>query len=309
MRLFNLGCLLVMFGPFLLGGLVSLLLVWLNWESLDLVGRIVGPIVGCLFTAVGGVPLFAAQLKKSWIARKLVLEKEHPRQPWMWREDWRKGEIRDVGSSGVIWHWAGAVTVAIAMGVLAYQGDQAPAFVYLAEVYPLLAKLVAALTLVIPAFAIGRAIHATLRARKFAGSKFLMSTVPCCLGSKLRGRVETTMNEIPKDGVSVTLRCARVSRASSSSRRRRAESVWSAKQKIEGWGLGRGVNGVTVPVQFDIPSDGEPTGRVRMNVRFEWHLVVTAEVPGVDYRADFVPPVFRLNTEGRIDDDHPSTNV
>ena len=117
------------------------------------------------------------------------------------------------------------------------------------------------------------------------------------------------MKEIPKDGVSVTLKCARVSRGSSSSRRGRAESVWSAKQKIEGWGLGRGVNGVTVPVQFDIPSDGEPTGRVRMNVRFEWHLVVSAEVPGVDYRADFVPPVFRLNAEGRIDDDHPSTNV
>ena len=311
-RYINLGCSLFIFGPFLLFGLVAILQVSLGWDSLDQVDRIGGLVMGCLFTAVGGVPFLAAQFKHDWIVQKLLLQKKHPGQPWMWREEWRTGVLSDVGSSGVIWHWVGAAGVTIALAILAFQGDEAPAYAYLAQSYPTLTKVCIALVLVIPASLIGRAIHATLRARKFAGSKFIMSTIPCRLGGKLTGKVETTMQEIPKDGVWLTLRCVHVSRRAPTNRGTRREStkvIWYTKQTVGVPGLERGLTGVRVPVEFEIPPDGEPTGRVRTFVHCEWQLVVTAILPGVDYRADFAIPVFRLNADGRIDDDHSAVNA
>ena len=305
---FNLGCLALISGPFLLLGIVALLISFAKWADLDGSQRLGALVLGGVFTAVGALPLFASQLNRGWIAAKLLAQKQYPGQPWMWRDDWAKGVIPDNTPSQLWQRWVGAAIVLVGFGVLASHRNDMPAYVYYAEQYPIAVPFVLTAMLALPVWVLGRAAHATLRSRKFGSSAFVLSENPCRLGGLLAGRVETPMQERPQDGAELNLSCLKITQRDSGSRRRSShvKIVWSSHRAVESHRLGRGPKGITIPVEFEIPADGAPTGRIDVERRHVWRLTTAARLQGVDYRAEFEPPVFRLNAEGQVDDDVPN---
>ena len=48
-----------------------------------------------------------------------------------------------------------------------------------------------------------------------------------------------------------------------------------------------------LPFSFDLPADCPGSDDIALSGRYQWSLIVTAPVAGVDFSASFVIPVFR----------------
>jgi hypothetical protein len=70
--------------------------------------------------------------------------------------------------------------------------------------------------------------------------------------------------------------------------------------------LNPGPQGITVPIDLPISKEGLPYRNEKLGsnrrIRDRWRLIVTASLPGVDYRAEFQPPVFELGEDGLVTD-------
>ena len=278
------GCATLFALPFLLGGLAALA-GGISGATADSGegGDWILVVMGLLFSAVGvGVPFAAWWGVRSAIERQRLAQ-ENPGKPWMWRADWASGRVRCATGHETIFAWVFAV----------FWNTISWTFVALAGRDMLEEGPAALLLLIFPLIGLGLltwAIVATLRRRKYGSSELTLGTIPGVVGGRLAGRIETNLKEPPSKGVRLDLECTMTTGSGKNSTTR---TLWTSEDNVPAMRLSQGWQGVSIPVDFGIPSACRPTADGREGGgRVNWRLRASADTPGLDFSAAFEVPVF-----------------
>ena len=174
----------------------------------------------------------------------------HPGQPWLWREDWAQGYAQA--------EWQSTATVMTVIGV-AFLLFSVPMLVNLPAELWKQHPFQIALVLFFPVAGIyltGQSLLAYLRARKFKKMRLCFSSVPCVIGGKLQGQMETDFVFPPGATVDLKLSCVRSYVSGSGENRTRWERIlWQDPKSIA-----VSTDGYTsyAPIEFTIPFDANP---------------------------------------------------
>ena len=210
---------------------------------------------------------------------------QNPDKPWLWRDDWGQGYARA--------EWKSTAGIMTVIGVA-----------FLLFSVPMLMNLPAALlrehpfqtglVLLFPVggvFLVGQSILAYLRARKFKDVRLKLSGVPCVVGGKLQGRLEAEFVFPPGATADLTLSCVRSYVSGSGDNRTRWERILWQEPKT----LAVSTDGHTsyIPVEFTLPYDAKETDTRNPDDEILWKLTASSKLPGLDFSAIFIAPVFR----------------
>lgn len=214
----------------------------------------------------------------------LELQTRHPREPWLWREDWARRRIMDEHrNSGwyllffaLAWN---AISWTITLGI--WGGSPKRGFQhYFVLLFPAIGVLI-----------LMAAIQGLLRRHRYGVAVFELATLPAPLGRALAGRVRVDRGLEPDREMSVSLRSIRrtVTRSGKKSRVRE-ETLWEDRRVIPG--AIRADTGVVIPIAVAIPREAAATDGSLPFDQVLWRLEVKSEAPGVDFAARFEVPVF-----------------
>ena len=248
---------------------------------------IVGIVVGGVFTLTGLGIVIGAAYGASNLKRKAALRTAHPDQPWKWREDWANGAIRDTNRQNTIGLWVFAIIWnAISFPIAFFAGPQVASDNKWVVLIVLLFPFVGVIMLI-------SAIYQTMRSMKFGTSVCHLERVPIVPGRLFRGDVQLQSDATPANGyrlhiMSINAVTTRTGKNRSTSER----LVWDAETVVESSAAMRSPMGTRVPFQFATPPDAHPSDDRDDYDRYPWRLAATAELPGVDYSAQFELPVF-----------------
>jgi len=250
-------------------------------------------VFGLLFAGLPVALLLAARRGRQGPSGEEERRTRHPDAPWLWNEAWADGRIRCGNRSGMIVGWVFA---------LVWNGFSWP----LLRVLPreLERDNTAALFgLLFPIAGVGLlvwAVRATLRWRRFGASTFELARVPGVLGGELAGTLHVGGGLQEARALEARLSCIRRYVSGSGKNRSTHEDVlWTEEERLAGSGLVRGPHGLALPVRIAIPFDCRPSDPLESNDRILWRLELRAEVPGVDYHAQFEVPVFETSESDR----------
>jgi len=260
---------------------------------------IVMSIVALIFGGVLFAVISAVKRARSRITARELLKQQEPNRPWMWQEDWAAGRIADSGGATAVGLWIFAGLWNLVSGPLSYfllsqkSVSEKPALL-LILIFPLVGLLL-----------LFAAIRVTLQKRKYGTSWFVLTTRPGVVGGKLRGTIETTIQQHPAEDVTLHLMCnlletRRVGNKTSTEE----HTLWEQKAMIAPPMLQTGMEGLRIPVSFDIPADVRPTDDSTPDKQIVWRLEATASFPGIDFSNEFDVPVFKTG-EAPVPDESP----
>lgn len=221
--------------------------------------------------------------------QRITLQQKYPDQPWLWRRDWATGKINSIESKNQLYTWA-AVIVWNAFSW----------FVFINIILRMEGKsnLVFVVVVLFPLFGIFMlisAIRETIRWKKFGQSIFEMRSVPGVIGGKLEGNIYSGLKESPSGGVTLTLSCInRITTGTGKNRLVSEKVLWEEKQNVSSGYLTQYMGGKIIPVLFNIPSHCISTNYENPQNLIIWRLRADASVPGIDYKAVFEVPVFKV---------------
>ncbi len=285
---------LVLFGlPFAAGGVFALSLVPARWAVGDLRGVFALCAGGLAFVFVGCGLMAGAVFGRHRIALEAKSAWEYPDEPWKWRPDWAQGHVTDGSKNDLL----GITTFAILWNLVAF-----PAGVLVFGRGVNEGQPYAVVALLFPAFGLGLAawaVRAALRVRRFGVSRLVLDAVPVPVGRTLSGTVRTRFEAPPEGGFAFTLSALRTTRGGPDNDTS-TRVLWQEEAHAEGRLVSEegGVR-VVAPVAIRIPSDAPSTDHSTADDEVAWRLEVTADAPGVDYRAVFEVPVYRTDESDR----------
>jgi hypothetical protein len=283
------GCLAAIAVPMSLLGLLGVFAALKGVAKSAPWSDIAGPaITGGIFTVVGfALLLFARHVFISG-RKKAQLQQQHPAKPWMWREDWASGRIEDSSRNATVGLWGFAIlwsAVAFPIAGVFFRQEGFPprqAAMWLILLFPLVGLLL-----------IWAAIRQTLARMKFGTSHLQLVTQPGVIGRQFRATLETNLKEVPADGMEVIIsNIRRVTTGSGKSSSTSENVIWQETTTLSASRLSLGMNGVTVPLSFNIPLDAEPCDDSNSRNCVLWRVEVSAQLPGIDYSQNFEVPVF-----------------
>lgn len=247
---------------------------------------IVPVIFGAIFSLVGLGLVIGARYGASASAKLDELKARNPDKPWMWRDDWARGVIRDSNKAGTFGIWIftalwNAISFPIAwMATRHLTGEER--LPYLILLFPL-----AGIFLLIGA------IYQTLRSMKFGTSECHLERVPIVPGRAFRGHIALNTQAEAPAGYRVRISSLRyVSTRSGKHQQTVEHQLWDAQIVVPQSAAMRSPAGTRVPFQLAAPPDAHVTDESKFSDRYIWRIAVTAELPGVDYFAQFDVPVF-----------------
>ena len=283
------GCVILFLLPFAAVGLFTAAMAVQsaaarNWTEALFLG-----LFGVTFGGVGFGGIAATLVGRRKLKEQAALEARHPDSPWLWRSDWAAGRIVDSGRATMLAAWIFAAfwnLISLPTGFLgvrsAIQKGQPAAL----------------LALLFPLVGVGLlvwAVRLTLRYRKYGVSRLELSTVPGVIGRTLTGMVRSPAGMRPVRGFQVTLSCVRRVTTRSGKNSSTSETIlWQDERLVPGEPNRTAAAMEThIPVAFRLPADAVACDDTNSNNRVLWRLQLAAEVPGVDYAAQFEVPVFR----------------
>ena len=250
-------------------------------------GELAMAAMGALFFTVAGFGMIAALLAgRRSLAREERQRQRYPSKPWMWRHDWASGRIQSAGRPTMIQAWTFALLWNLCSTPLLIM-------VLRGSVERGLPTIVALLFPVAGAGLLIWAVRATLRYRRFGRSVFEMTQVPVPLGGRLSGRISTRLDRAPDAGVLLKLSNICRSVRSSGDGDSISESIlWREEHTVPAGLIEPGMEGWTIPVAFQIPTDAVESTAVTQREGHLWRLDAEADVPGTNFREQFEVPVF-----------------
>lgn len=221
--------------------------------------------------SLGAGILYACLRLSGWIRlpserRRETVEQRFAGRPWMWKDEWRKGRLREQRGEYAL----------VVLGLIAL----------------FLMPPIGAIVLLI-------ASRHVLRWRKFGSSVLEMSAVPAAPGETFRGVVLIDRLVRPDNGFVVTLSCVDQDYVADADRKggRWIDRIVGQDERVINRNLlEHEPNRTGIPVSFRIPADAAPTDAEH---RRRWELRARASVAGLDYEATFVVPIFRATPETR----------
>ncbi len=215
----------------------------------------------------------------------------HPGEPWMWREDWARGEV-EAGSTTMPAFWLLALFLWLVL--------TAPLFLFAAEYLlqgDLMSALPAAPYIIIDLVVVYLTLRSFGRARRYGMATLTLAQTPALRGAPL-GITLRTEGELPHhDDLDVTVRCERirtVKRGKNSSTTRDEE--WSTQLSIPATEIARRGNASEVAFAIDLPSHTPDTSNEDSKNRVEWKLKAVCKTSGYDFHAEFELPVYGSRT-------------
>lgn len=231
-------------------------------------------------------------------------------EPWTAREAWKTPVLTHTGTSGP---WIFAVLLLGGGGALAgvfiwneiIQAATPEWPVLLVLLFPLVGTLLAY-----------QSYKAYKRRQRFGTSEMEMETMPARLGTRMLADVRARLprSEFPEHGVQVQLSCYRrtvhrkTTTDSDGDRKTKLEEkkrlLWRGEKQMRA----RTYNGeqACIPVSFEVPAElPESTAKKRPKKYLArtgkadtiWEVSVRAEIPGVDYAAEFEIPVYEVEED------------
>lgn len=284
------GCVAVFALPFFIAG-INLLNLGVRGGSGALILLAIG--IGVTALSVSFVALIWFGLRQMQAAA----QRRHlnPMQPWLWRDDWAAQRVAE-GTPRVraaLWIFAlmwNAITIPMAV-VASRRFVHTP----MGAIFFLFAAIGVVL--------LGAAAYAALRQRKFGRSICAIDRVPLQPGQTLRGQIEHRGAQVPESGYRLELACInRIITGGGRSRSVSNQVLWQAEQTVSGALAAPSPEGMRVPFSFDLPADAPSTDLTKPHDAVLWQLTVTAELPGIDYKAEFELPVFTTAGEAAAHD-------
>lgn len=280
------GCLTTMVAlPFILGGLAMLIFAGVLFAK-DKPNATGAAIFGAIVLAMGT----AMEIGILWLyragKRARIRAAESPKQPWLWKDQWASGRLVDsskqttfvFGLIAIFWN-AVSWTVTLLIGFDEIFGKTKEAM----------------FVLIFPAVGLILLIAAGwmfVRWRKFGDSVLEIETLPGVVGGWFAGTVQTSVPILTNDGLSIMLRCVnRVTTGSGKNRSTSEYTLYEDEQILTGRLPAARGGGNSIPISFRIPADCEPTSD-RGNNDILWRLRLHGEMPGADYVANFVLPIY-----------------
>lgn len=271
-------------------GLLGLLALWtgirLFLDPPEQPKAFIGPLlIGAVLSGIGIIMPFVLLRAGRREAYRTAARRERTGQPWTWREDWASGRITGAtpAAARLLWLFA-----------LVWNGFTWPvAWLFLSEpergpgvYFILLFPAVGLVMLVLAA-------RGSLQARKYGASVFHLKGNTGVIGRTIEGEIETRIQTAPADGFEVRLRCTRrYTTGYGKNRKTHRQTVWKDHVTVPSADLEQGPTGLRIPVAFAIPTSVPPASDEDPREGIEWHLVVDAKTPGVDYSDTFDVPVF-----------------
>jgi hypothetical protein len=260
--------------------------------------------------SIAGVMLIAGigflqKAVKSYRREKAYEEIENLGEPWMVRKAWQSPTLAyEAGSGHPIW-----ATVLLSIG-----GFAAGWFIWNEIIQATTPKWPVLLLLLLPLFGVLLAYQsykAYKQRQRFGTSEMELETMPARLGTRMLAEVRARLprSEFPEHGVQIQLSCYR----RTVHRETRTDSDGDRKTKLKEkkrllWRGEKQMRARTynddqacIPVSFEIPAElPESTAKKRLKKYLArtgkadtiWVVNVHAEVPGVDYDAEFEIPVY-----------------
>jgi len=228
------------------------------------------------------------------------LRRQFPDSPWRWDPKWEGGVVRGALKTNMYFHWLCTVLWTIISAPVTYM---LPEEIFVKNNY---AAAVGFLFPLVAVFLLGNVIRLTLQWVKYGSSELQLTTFPGSVGGRFAARLGTTLQTIPEDGVHLRLNSYRVITRSNESDRQ--DLLWQEHRVVRPLSLGQGPKGVTIPIEFNLPPGIEPTtppqdhGEKNRREPVVWKLDVNADVPGIDYSAQFEVPIF---VTGDVDEPPP----
>jgi hypothetical protein len=228
------------------------------------------------------------------MAREEARQLAHPNEPWLWREDWAEGQVRNSTKSEAWFLWGFAVL---------WNSVSIPLAMFLPEEILDKHNYAALFGLLFPVVGIGvivAAIRKSIQQRKFGSCLFRMDCVPGVLGGEVSGAILVRGEIVGDAGITIRLACINRVRSGSGKNSSTTEHIlWQQEQSgVRPFPGPRGV-GALLPVRFRTPCDAKPTDGTDPHNSILWRLVAQAAVPGVDFTTDFEIPVFMTPASSR----------
>lgn len=241
---------------------------------------------GAVFSAIGFGLIYLALAGNKRMARQKQVQSAHPGEPWTWRADWAQGRADSAIRSSLAGVWIAAILWNLCI------------FPYVWLVFPtawhrnpsgalILLPFVAA-----GLFLLFRAVRATAAVLEFGTTYFAMDSLPGVIGGKLKGSIQARFPHSPDHGFHLRLSCVRRVRTGSGKSRNTEETILWCDDADQGQ-FYAGPMGTTIPVDFHIPRDVQPTDNTNLSDQIIWRLEAMADVPGLNYHDVFEVPVFR----------------
>jgi hypothetical protein len=243
-------------------------------------------------------------------ARESALCAAHPEEPWLWREDWANGRVKNSERGTALFLWG--------FGVL-WNLITAPMIYFMKDEFLKEGNFGAFIALLFPLAGIGViafAVRKTIQARKFGDCSFLMTRVPGVLGGDVGGTILVPRGMSTGEQIVARLSCVHIERRRSGKNTSTDETVlWQSEDATLSLApmLDGSVQGASV--RFNIPYDASPTGQIDNSNWIKWRLAANASVPGVDFVAGFELPVFKTrdsapeHTEEKLRSEEVSAGV
>ena len=239
------------------------------------------------FGGVGFGLLIGCMIRGKKLRAEERLQAERPDEPWMWDPKQAAGEIPSGSKTGA-WVLTGFAVFWNAISTPVLFAFHEEFFVkgnkgmLIALIFPLIGFCM-----------IGGVVYLWIRYFKFGNTRFLMQRVPGVIGGTLTGAIQVPRLLNAPDGVELTLRnVRRVTTGSGKHRSTTERELWTSTQQIhQPRTTPRGET--LLPVQFTIPYECESRDKSNSNNEVLWKLIAEAEVPGVDFKAEFDVPVYR----------------
>lgn len=219
-----------------------------------------------------------------------------PEKPWLAKKQWAAGQIVDSDKMALLVLWAFALLwnlITVPACVAIY--PKASVAFHAGEVFPLVALVFPAAGLLL----VVCAIVPTLRWRKYGRSVFQMASVPGVIGGQLAGVIRTAVKIRPEDAFQLKLSCVKATCRTTGEGTKSTRVEWQDEQDVAHELLPDDAVQSAIPVLFQIPYECSESGDPDAEHRITWQLEVTANTPGLDYKATFEVPVFKTPQSDR----------
>ncbi len=295
------GCLILFLLPFLVAGIGCLVKGVLTYmEKPEFTEEVIAMFgVGGIFTLVGGGFIAGVFYAKRKAAEDKVFQDANPDTPWLWQQNWAEGRIKSSTPITMFILWLFAIVFSGFGSVIIFKLDEMTdesKLAYLVLLFPLVGVIMFI-----------QAIYATLRWIKYGRVYCDLVTKPGVIGGWFQGIIWAKINMAPGENVKALITCYHCYTSGSGDNRSSHRNVkWQETFTIPQERMMVQNDGtLAIPVKVYIPRDCKPTTPASPEDRFEWELSVEAEVAGIDFKADFIIPVFVTEESS----DTPPANV
>lgn len=212
----------------------------------------------------------------------------HPKEPWLWRDDWANRHIQSTHGLLAILATTMAVIFSLFSIPLLMKAPE------IARKEGLIIWLAAGLFSVAACGLLCWAMTCIARWARFKKISLELASCPGVVGGYLDGTIHLGRPIDPTEGFVLRLSCLQQTR---SGKKTRTSTLWQEEIIVPSTGVTRGILGTKIPVRIMIPFEAESSSAdPRRLPNVQWRLEVLANLPGANLHAFFEVPVFKTET-------------